>query len=137
MNVDEQTLKMDDGTSGAKRRAELARERAAAEDALRREGDVGGHPVTLFGPELSGTPRLAIFLSTRDIMEAEMKAGWLGANGIPCIVTGRMTSSAVFGNMFDAARMNILVPEDKLEEAEGLIEVLETGGNLSLAEGEE
>ncbi len=100
----------------------------------KREGDIAGHPVLMFGLELKGTPKLAIFISTRDIIEAEMKAGWLGANGIPCIVTGRATSSAVFGNMFDASKMNLLVPEDKLEEAEKLIEILEIGDNLSLAE---
>lgn len=143
INVDEMILKAgdqyppDDGSENlADGSGGTGKQKSANCGHEKREGDIAGHPVALFGPELKGSPKLAIFITTRDIIEAELKAGWLGANGIPCIVTGRATSSAVFGNMFDASKMTVLIPEDKVEEAERLIEILETGDNLSLAEEE-
>lgn len=90
-------------------------------------------PVTMFGPPITGVPVLAILFTTSDSIDAEFKADWLGSNGIPCIVTGSHSAS-IFGNMADAAKMNVLVPEQLIKEAEQLLEALAVGDNLSMVE---
>jgi hypothetical protein len=104
-----------------------------ANRANRREVKIMDQPVTMFGPPLTGAPILAILLTTSDSIDAEFKADWLGSNGIPCIVTGTY-SARIFGNLIDSMKVNVLVPELLIKEAEQLLEVLAVGDNLSLVE---
>ncbi len=56
-----------------------------------------------------------------------------GSNGIPCIVTGTHSAS-MFGKLADCSKINILVPETSVKDAQRLLEVLSVGDNLSLVE---
>ncbi|MEP0815255.1 MAG: DUF2007 domain-containing protein [bacterium] len=92
--------------------------------------------LVLFGPAPDRAVRLTVLESPESLVEAEIRAGWLGANEITCFVTNN--TSWIVGAMpvSELMRPRILVPEDRLEEARELLEVLEAGGNLSLAEAE-
>ena len=97
----------------------------------RREGAVDGGPITLFGPDLPAKQAFTVFLSTNDVIDAELKASWLGANGIPCILAGAHVAT-LFGNLMPAIKVLVLVPEGMIAEAERLIEILAVGDNLSM-----
>jgi len=102
----------------------------------RREGKVGDEPATIYGPDVKRTPALAVLLTTSDIVEADLKAGWLGANGVPCVITGAHMAGNVFGGLAGTIKAKILVPEDRIDECNHLLEILAVGDNLSLAEYE-
>lgn len=100
----------------------------------KRRVELDGEEATAFGDGGDQTPRLVTLLTTIDVVEAELTAGWLTSNGVPCIVSGAHLAGAVFGSMFEPMRMRLLVPEDRIEEAREFVEILKAGDNLSLTE---
>ena len=97
----------------------------------RREGAIDGASGTIFGPELGAGKPFTVFMTSSDIVDAELKASWLGANGIPVIFAGALTAT-IFGTMMPVAKVIVLIPEDRFADANQLLEILAVGDNLSM-----
>ena len=92
--------------------------------------------VESFGPASDEHASLVLLEKYADAMEAQVAAGWLAGNGVPCFLTNVNMNSTVFGALFESLRIGLLVPEDRADEARTLLAALDAGSNLSLAEAQ-